>query len=370
LSRFCHHIVQLSGCFGTMIHGRYLILLLILMPLKSCVDPIPFTAENTGRVVISGTLTQENREHYVNVSLSNSFGGRPAPISGATVQVIGGDGSVGRYREIEPGRYALAPESLRVLIGQSYQVRVVLPNGKAYQSSPEQMPLPRSIETVRFEVNIRDESSAADVISESAFIDLFIDTELRTNGRQSYLRWDVEEAWNFQDLICSGLDKAEVCYYTAETPTITMPLFHSEDPNQEVLRNFKVFERRPFPTIQFNFRHYFSVRQYSISKEAYSYWEQINLVSNPQGTIFDVLPAAVTGNVRNIEDEDELVLGYFEVSSVSIARTSTLPEQLAPFEVFPTCSPFVPLTQENFGICCWCNTMDAPRIDRPEYWGE
>jgi len=43
-------------------------------------------------------------------------------------------------------------------------------------------------------------------------------------------------------------------------------------------------------------------------------------VSETTGGLYDVIPAAVPGNVKCTSDPDELVLGYFSVSGVSNKR--------------------------------------------------
>ena len=344
--------------------------ILFLLAIGSCIDPIPFSAQNTSRVVIFGSITQEDRIHTVNIARSNRFGGFPLPLKGATVRVVGSDGSEGLYEEGEEGEYLLYPNRFRVLIGQEYHIEVELPNGQAYRSEPERVPVPRSLDDVYFQATFREEVSNANVILESAKIEIYVNTPTKTNGQQTYLRWDVEEDWDFTDFVCGGLDRSATCYFDAFTRTVRMPLFHSEDESQERIDGFKVFERSPFPTIEFNFRHYFSVRQYSISERAYRFWEQVNLVSNPQGTIFDVLPAAVEGNIYNVETEDEIVLGYFEASASSIGRTFTQPDLLEPIFIELECNPFLPFNVDNFQICCFCTSIPGATLERPEWWGE
>ena len=346
-------------------------LILSMLCLNSCIDPIAFEVENTSRIVIFGTMTQEKRIHKVNVARSNRFGGRPVPLQGVSVRIVGDDGSTGFYEEAEKGEYLLYPDRFTVLEGHEYYIEVSLPNGKVYRSKPEMLPMPRSIDEVYFEARYRKDVSNADVIFNSARVELYINTDLQTDGRQSYLRWDVEEDWSFTDNVCGAFDNATTCYFKTSNPSVKMPIFHSEDPNQKRVEGLKIFERQPFPTIEFNFRHYFSVRQYSISPEAFRFWQQVNQVANPQGTIFDVLPAGVQGNIYNVQSENEIVLGYFELASTSVVRTYTLPKLLEPLFFELECTSFVffndPAKRQT---CCYCNTIPGATLSRPEWWGE
>ena len=73
----------------------------------------------------------------------------------------------------------------------------------------------------------------------------------------------------------------------------------------------------------FLYPFFFSVKQLSINREAYEYWEKIKIVINNQGSLFDIPPAPVFGNIANVEDRNEIVLGYFEVAKTKVTRINT-----------------------------------------------
>jgi hypothetical protein len=344
---------------------------MLLLPLKSCVDPVPFTAEGPERVVIFGSLTQEARPHVVDITRTGTVGALPDTIRGAAVDVVDETGARVAYQQNEEGRYELRPDYLSSLGGSSYHLEGTLPDGETYQSTPQSFLEPVEMQELDLQFRYKEEESQTGSIREVPVIELFVSTPLIVDGQQSYLRWEVEEAWSFQDIICGGIEdlNATVCHFSAFTPTVSVPIFHSTDNSQTELSNFKVFERSPYPTIQFNFQHYFTVRQFTLDQEAYEYWQKINEVSNPQGTIFDVIPAGVQGNLYNIDDPDELVLGYFEVASSTLKRTYTLPETLDGFFFVSECDRRLPLFGERLTNCCYCFTIDAPLIQRPDYWG-
>ena len=68
----------------------------------------------------------------------------------------------------------------------------------------------------------------------------------------------------------------------------------------------------------FQAKHYFNFIKSSISQEAYTYWSKLDGIVNRQGSIFDVPPAAVEGNI--ISNTGEVVLGFFEAISVDTSR--------------------------------------------------
>jgi hypothetical protein len=62
------------------------------------------------------------------------------------------------------------------------------------------------------------------------------------------------------------------------------------------------------------------VKQYSISKKEYKFWEDLKKVNETNGDIFGSLPFPVFSNISNIHNSNERVLGYFQVSAVKQRR--------------------------------------------------
>ena len=59
-------------------------------------------------------------------------------------------------------------------------------------------------------------------------------------------------------------------------------------------------------------RQYFlELSQYSIPEEVFDFYERLADLSEIDGEIFDPVPLSVRGNMRNVEDPDERVIGVF-----------------------------------------------------------
>jgi hypothetical protein len=138
-------------------------------------------------------------------------------------------------------------------------------------------------------------------------------------------------------------------------------LFDGRDLEGGILKNQLVLARDPEPDIEFWERHYFNVSQYSITSSCFEYWSKLKTVANPTGSFIDVPPAAVLGNIYNVDDPDEPVLGYFEVAGEEVIRTFSLPPLLVPHYYTWPCI--------NFDRFCYdCLQLPESTYDRPEYW--
>lgn len=144
-----------------------------------------------------------------------------------------------------------------------------------------------------------------------------------------YIRWDLTETYEFHnpDMLGYILDvdfkmkelpdtaNYKVCYFTNELTSI-----HSMSMSY---LDYGIYIKKPFtfvPNIQIEqkLHHKYSllVRQYSLGEAAFHYWNELKKTSQEQGFLFDRQPALLKSNIHNINDESEVVLGFFSMSSV------------------------------------------------------
>ena len=62
------------------------------------------------------------------------------------------------------------------------------------------------------------------------------------------------------------------------------------------------------------------LKQYGLSPEAYFYYEVLRKNNQELGDIFGTMPSELQGNIKNINDPDEMVIGYMEVSKFTEKR--------------------------------------------------
>jgi hypothetical protein len=67
-------------------------------------------------------------------------------------------------------------------------------------------------------------------------------------------------------------------------------------------------------------RYSILVNQYSLNESEYNFWEKVQNITERIGSLYDITPMAITGNIRCNTNPDETVLGYFSVSAVTQKR--------------------------------------------------
>jgi len=350
---------------------KYKYILCVVMALVyGCVDPISFeTASVEGQLVFYGNFTQLDENHIFSISQTSDFGKPAIPVSGATIVIIDDRGSNADYHEITPGKYQLDTGKIEGIPGRSYQVEITLADGKTFASVPQIMPEPVEIEDVYFEIESRQILSSSDVLVDKTFIDVYIDTPLPNIADGStHFRWSVEEVYSFVDRSCGPLDGSTQCYFIDLVDESELILFENESGAQHFVRGLNVRSRLLVPYDEFTARHYFNIRQYAISEQELEFWQRIDAVANQSGSLFDVQPARVVGNIIEKGNEQAGTLGYFGVNGQSVLRTFTTPADIKPNPVF-TCMDDS-FFREHLPECCFCTMKEGNQIERPAYWDE
>jgi hypothetical protein len=156
-----------------------------------------------------------------------------------------------------------------------------------------------------------------------------------------YYRWDYLETWEHDSRYQSpwelrrgevwakepdsGSQQTDRCWTTAMSNTILLG-------NTTALSRDLV-DKMPIVTLinndlKLDIGYYILVRQYALTKEAYSYWQLIQKTSQQVGTLFDLQPTQLTGNIYCTSNPNEPVIGYMSASSIQTAHVFVLHSDL------------------------------------------
>jgi len=328
---------------------------LMLFAATNCVEPYDFIPGKAGNfLVVSGTLTQTNEINIIKLSKSTAFGSNAAenPVETAEVTLFDSSGNSELLINEGNGYYAHYGYIVNPVVGGEYYIEIAY-GTKLYRTAPQVLPDPIVPDSVSYEVGriVKMNSLGNEVTYDN--IDININTPINQKTNVTYLRWNVDESWSFGERQCHPLKIPKSCYINNIVNDNHIYLFSGEGISGKYLFGKKVVSKNILEMLEFVEKHYFNVHQYTLTQEAYKYWERAKELSNPAGDIFDVPPATLPGNVFNTQDPDEIVLGYFEVSAKSIARVALYRSSLAPITV--------PTKEE-------CLLIKNSTTIRPAYW--
>ncbi len=320
----------------------------------------------TGTLVINAHLTNKPGKKVIEISRSVTLLYPSAdPVSGSFAEVIREDGEIKEFMENRPGFYESDMDADFLQIGMSYMLHVITPDGNEYESEFDQLrPVPE-IDSIYYQVETNSFASESDSMEGIRF---YIDFTY-SDEDYKYMRWDVVETYEFHNPDMEGFmldvdfrfkpltdtNNYKVCYITKELSEIhSMSLGYLD---------LGIYIKKPFAFVPNNqmeqkLKHKYSllVRQYSMGEAAFHYWNELKKTSQEQGWLFDQQPALLRSNILNVNDEEEMVLGFFSMSSIVEKRAfATQPEgldmSLYEWYCFPTPKgPPGPVTRSDLPI--------------------
>lgn len=329
---------------------RWCIVGCILIKLQGCINVYdPSLSLNANLIVVSGIVTDLNEVQTISLSRSRSNADSSninTPIQHATVTVIVNGTTPISLLEIQPGTYQF-PADFRGKAGTTYQLRFQTTEGAAYESSIETMaPVPPILKTYD-QFNPQGPKTTADGLPIPAN-DIYLDFQDPADGRNFYLwRWRLYETqlwcatcqqgrYVVVDVGPVGAGPVDVIGCVRDTTLGTLSLFDypcrglcwdifyntNIDTFSDVYTNgqaqighkvasIPIYQRDPALIV---------VEQLSLSSNAYRYYKLFADQVQNTGTLADSPPAPIAGNIKNVADVTENVVGYFSAASVAVSR--------------------------------------------------
>ncbi|TAG59780.1 MAG: DUF4249 domain-containing protein, partial [Runella slithyformis] len=236
------------------------------------------------------------------------------------------------------GRYE-APATFRARVGVSYRLIVRFTDGRIYESSLEKIvaaPPIQKIYTDFKQVGGKNENGSTIFSTTDVSVD-FQDNGQETNFYQwrtfLYERQRVCFSCTWNDMLNRCAEPPRDGSFNPTVPTIRD--FPCDKPCWEVffdtklnifsdaLVNGSLISKRPLRQIPFyveNAGALLQIQQISISPVVYKYLNLIKQQTESTGTLTDVAPAPPVGNIRNVNNPEEAVLGYF--AAVNVVKTT------------------------------------------------
>jgi hypothetical protein len=293
-------------------------LLISILILTSCIDEIDLSIRNeAARLIVEGMISNEKPPYTVRLFTTGNFVSARYPpaslgVQGAMVQISDDTGKSTILKSLinRPGVYQTTDTSFIGQVGHSYTLTVLMPDGKQFRSKPEKLmpvPLLEELKAAFIDVSDRTKPSGYNVL---------VDTQDPVETA-NYYRWS---AYGYVRRETEGLryPGGVICCNSCWLLIVNNEVNIFSDANingNRIQGRFALFA--PF---YLRGKQYVEVSQYSLSREAYQFWKLLNEQQTRTGSLFDPQPAPIEGNIYNVENENELALGYFGASAISRKR--------------------------------------------------
>jgi hypothetical protein len=307
-----------------------LISIAIAILIISCEDPYQPELDSKYQqvLVVDGMISNAEPPYTIKLSLSTNVQ-EPGyvALSGYEVSILDNHGNEEVLSETDAGSYVSSTSGMQGIVGRKYNLLLQSPDGKTYSSDFEMLKEPLGIESVYAEVEYEQSQTFPYEVPGYQF---YIDTYTATSD-STYLLWSMTETYQYESdylmfysyssdgilRTVTNSDSLKTCWTTAKaypyfienTLALSEPQF-THYPIQFV----------DTKTRKLSIRYSLLVNQFSISEKAYQYWNGVKIQNTETGNLYATQPYQLRGNVFNINDDNELVLGYFMVAGVEQKR--------------------------------------------------
>jgi len=249
-----------------------------------------------------------------------------------------------------------------------FQLAVELTDGKRYLSAEERIisvPTPHSLLLLP---GTRKQLNSNGSLLDVNFVEVKVSSPIiNEDGEKVFLRWNFEGTYRFiEQEPPSTMPTAspDRCYVPDRIGLNSIVLFNGPETTDEALIRYPILEI-PY-SIKLASGYYVSVYQQTLTPSAYSFWNKVRLNASSGQSLFDAVPGAVEGNIKNVDDEEEEVLGYFYASEVDTVRRLIDNGRFGPPRLpTPPCT-----TSPGSDRCRNCLTINRSSLTKPYFWVE
>ncbi len=288
------------------------------MGLTSCIDEVNLRTEGEEtRIVVDAWISNDPEMSYVKVYESSPFVSadfhipfEDVPLSGVWVEKQDGFATSFRapYPE-QPGVTVYKPfEEYDIEPGDRFRLNVILANGNHIQSDWQQVYQPaRSIEfdyEMSFQTVFIPTWNGEPFAQQREFYDFKARVE-KANSQADHNYY--VKAMGIEQIYTSSMSEfcTCTCYMTYPNLNYSLTAVNSTSPASTYTVPMGSM------TAGRNTRFYLKADIYSVSDQAAGYLSSIGVQQTNTGSIFDPMPFKISGNLKNLDNPDEEILGQF-----------------------------------------------------------
>jgi hypothetical protein len=344
----------------------YLTLMLLLTCCRKPYNPSVVSTSNS-YLVVEGIVNSGSDSTIIKLSRTVKLNAQNTvnPLPGATV-VVESDQS-GTWQLVGDGAGNYTSPALNLPSGPNYRIHITTPDGKQYESDYQPVKPTPPIDSIGYTID-------------SKGLNLYVNAHDPANNTH-YYQWEYNEAWIFHAMyesefvldsasqtIVPRTNKNQIYYCYANDVSSNLLLSSTAKLAQDVVY------RAPLTNIPFNSEklevtYLIYLKQYALTGDAYNFYLNVQKTTEQLGSIFDAEPSEVKGNIHNINDASEPVIGWLSVTNAQTKRVyiggGIVP--IGTTVAYPvTCQQDTALYKDKYGYNQVQNTLISnPLTDEP-----
>jgi hypothetical protein len=304
---------------------------------KQAYAPPAITAPNNYLVVDGFINTGANAVTTIHLTRTRNLNDTAVagiPELNAQMSIVAANASGISYPLSDPANAGIySSAALTLDISQQYSIVITTSDGQRYSSDPVPCAQTPPIDSVFWR--------------QPSDFTAYVSTHDPT-GKTRYYRWDYLETWQHNSQLSTtwavvnhmiiGIDSTNQeneCWTTDSSTNVLTAT--STALSQDVITSFPLITI-PNGDPKLEIGYSILVRQYALSEDAYNYWQLIQKTSENLGTLFDLQPTQLIGNLHCLTNPSQPVIGFMTACTlqqqrifIDISRLSNWPHNSAAF---------------------------------------
>jgi len=309
---------------------KFWLLTISVIILSSCIEEYWPDLKNgsDNLLVVDGMISNAPGPYTVKLSRTSSIQNPEfIPVKNAMVYIIDESGTQELLNEISEGVYQTSENGILGVIGQKYKLYIRV-SGKAYESDFQEILDPVRVASVNYQQDyqIVEPGSNEEVVG----YQFYVSTKMAMNEKNYYF-WEMEETFEYHSAYDirfyyngilgppdedhpMGLQRTynpDTLFFCWKSDYLNDRFTYSTEYLTEPVIIDYPLHFIPFTDERLQVKYSLLVKQYTISKNAYIYYKALVEQNSDQDGLITTQPYQIKGNIRNIKDPNEIVLGYF-----------------------------------------------------------
>jgi hypothetical protein len=286
---------------------------------KQTYAPPAITAPNNYLVVDGFINTGANAVTTIHLTRTRNLNDSAvagSPELNAQVSIVAAGASGASYPLSDPANTGIySSAALNLDITQQYSIAIATSDGQKYSSDPVACLQTPPMDSIYWR--------------QPSDLTVYVDTHDPTN-RVRYYRWDYSETWQHDSqlnttwaldgnmiIATDSTDQKHECWSTDSSSNVLIATTAAL--GQDVIKAFPVITI-PNGDPRMEIGYSILVRQYALTEDAYNYWLLIEKTSENLGTLFDLQPTQLIGNLHCLTNPSQPVIGFMTACTLQQQR--------------------------------------------------
>ena len=293
----------------------FLLLIVLLVHCKQRYE-IPTNSPVTGYLVVEGHINSGGGPTTFVLSRTVKLSGSRNNVTELNAHVQVEDQNNIVFPLLDKGKGLYSADALNFNPAQKYRLRIRTAAGKDYLSDFVELKKTPPIDSINWKW-------------EGDGVHIYVNAHDDLNNTRYYL-WNYEETWEYNSAFPTSLkyENGKVLPRTTEEQIYkcwsgqlsTNILISSTVKFTKDIVNLNPLLNLPTGSRKLSVLYSILIKQYGVSKEAYSFLENMKKNTESLGSIFDAQPSELKGNIHAVNNPDEPVIGFVTAGNVAEKR--------------------------------------------------